>query len=118
MWLSNNDSIIALAAKLGQALIETEEFKLKNESENAVRSDKEARKAVKEFQTLKNSFERMEKMGHTLNAKNHAQLKKAEEYAMKNILVKDWHDKTQKFYDLVIAVNNKMQEGIVINSKK
>ncbi|MCL0081223.1 YlbF family regulator [Peptococcaceae bacterium] len=113
-----SDSIVVLAEKLGQALAKTEEFKLKSESEFALRSNPDANNAVKEFQTLKKSFLRMEKMGHMLSDKNNAQLKKAEEVAMQNLLVKDWYEKSQNFYDFVIAVNTKMQEGIVVNNDK
>ncbi|MBM7853782.1 cell fate (sporulation/competence/biofilm development) regulator YlbF (YheA/YmcA/DUF963 family) [Desulfohalotomaculum tongense] len=108
-----NRSIIELAEKLGHALAETEEFKLKQEAEEALRQDEQARKLVKQFKNLKNSFDRMEKLGTPLSEKNRKQLKDAEERAMQHPLIKDWYDKTQKFYDLVIAVNKKMQEGMV-----
>ncbi|WP_051688109.1 YlbF family regulator [Desulfofalx alkaliphila] len=111
---TDTNTIINLAEKIGLALSETEEFKQKQEAEKMLRQDAEARKLIKEFQTLKNSYERMEKMGHPLSEKNMEQLKKAEEKAMANPNVKNWYDKTQRFYDLVIEVNKKIQEGITV----
>ena len=111
--MSTDKNIHELAEKIGQALALTEEFQQKKEAEDLLRQDSAARKLVKEFQNLKNSYERMEKMGHLLNDKNKAQLKAAEDKALANPIVKNWYDKTQDFYDLVIAVNGKMQEGIV-----
>ncbi|MEG6617414.1 YlbF family regulator [Peptococcaceae bacterium 1198_IL3148] len=107
-----NKDMLALAEKIGQALAETKEFLQKQEAEQQLRSNREARKLVKDFQTLKNSFERMEKLGHMLTEKNKVQLKEVEDKAMANPIVKNWFDRSQQFYDLVIAVNKKMQAGI------
>jgi cell fate (sporulation/competence/biofilm development) regulator YlbF (YheA/YmcA/DUF963 family) len=104
--------MLALAEKIGLALAETNEFKLKQDAEEQLRNSKEARKLVKEFQTLQNSLDRAEKLGHMLSEKNKAQLKEAEERAMGNQIVNNWYKCTQDFYDLVIAVNKKMQFGI------
>lgn len=111
--MSTDKNIRELAEKIGKALSLTEEFQQKKEAEAQLRQDKEARKLVKEFQNLKNSYERMEKMGHLLNEKNKAQLQAAEDKALANPIVKNWYDKTQNFYDLVVAVNSQMQKGIV-----
>ncbi|MBO8137120.1 MAG: YlbF family regulator [Desulfotomaculum sp.] len=110
--LADKETIIQLAEELGKDLAETEEFIQKQEAEKALKQDEEACKLVKEFQTLKNSYERMEKLGRPLSEKNKQQLKEAEEKAMKHPLVKNWYEKSQKFYDLVITVNKKIQEGI------
>lgn len=110
--MSNNDLIIELAEKIGQDLGATEEFRQKKEAEALLSQDAEARKLVKDFKTLKASFDRMEKMGTPLTEKNKSQLKTAEEKAMSNPNVKNWYEKTQRFYDLVIEVNKKMQQGI------
>lgn len=111
---TDTNTIIELAEKIGLALSETEEFKQKQEAEQLLRGDAEARKLVKEFQQLKNSFDRMEKMGTPLTEKNQQQLKSVEEKAMANSVVKNWYEKTQNFYDLVVAVNKKIQDGITV----
>ncbi len=107
------DYIKKLAQEIGTALAETKEFIEKEEAQAKLGEDPEAIKLVKEFQELKNSYDRMEKLGHPLTEKNHAQLKAAEEKAMANPKIKEWYDKTQKFYDLVIDVNKAIQKGIV-----
>lgn len=111
--MSNEQNILELAEKIGQALALTEEYQQKLAAEEALRKDSEARKLVKEFQNLKNSYDRMEKMGHMLTEKNKEQLQKAEDKALANPVVKEWYDKTQKFYDMVISVNQKIQQGIL-----
>lgn len=105
--------ITKLAQEIGEELAETKEFIEKQEAQAALGRDPEAIKLVKEFQSLKNSFDRMEKLGHPLSEKNKAQLKAAEDKAMTNQNVKNWYEKTQKFYDLVIEVNKAIQQGIV-----
>lgn len=111
--MSNDTAIMELAEKIGQAMAQTEQFQQKKEAEETLRRDKEARKLVKDFQNLKNSYERMEKLGHLMTDKNKAQLKESENKAMSNPTVKGWYDCAQNFYDLVIAVNNKMRQGIL-----
>ncbi|MTI80651.1 MAG: YlbF family regulator [Firmicutes bacterium] len=111
-------SIVELAKSLGEDLADTEEFKQKQESEEVLRQNEEARKLVKEFKNLKNSFERMERLGAALTDKNRQQLKDAEEKAMQHPMVKEWYEKSQNFYDLVIKVNEKMQEMMINSTKK
>ena len=92
--------------------MQTKEFKLKNEAEIALSNDEGACKLVKEFQNLKKAFDRMQIMGYALTKKNEMKLQELEEKALKHPLIKDWHEKAQKFYDLASEVNKKIYEGI------
>lgn len=101
-----------LAYNLGQIVGQSEIYTQMRTAENALKEDKDARKLVKDFQTLQESYQRMQMLGHPLSEENKATLKTQEEKTMAHPLVKDWYDKKVQFHELVVMVNAAIQKGI------
>lgn len=105
-------SVYEMAIELGQKLSTTEEYQKVLETQRAVAQDKDARAAVKEFQELQKSYQRMQMMGHQLTPDNLKMLEEAEKKASANSLVKEYLDAQAVFYEVVSEVNVKIQMGL------
>ena len=105
-------SIFDKALDLGKGIATTDEYSRMQAAEKAVKEDPEARKAVKDYQDLQQSYYRMQMSGQQLTEENLGVLKEAEEATMSNPLVKNYYDSRMKFHEIVEKVNARIQEGI------
>ena len=85
------------ALQLGQKLKETTEYQAMKQAEELMGNDVTARKAYKGYQTLRNSYQRMEQMGHTITRENMEKLMGIQREMMKNPLVKSYTERKEDF---------------------
>ena len=100
------------AFQLGQKLRETTEYRVMKQAEELMGNDPVARKAYKAYQNLKNSYQRMEQMGHPITKENVEKLMSVQQEMMKNPLVKAFTEGKEDFMKLLRQVDQKMSEGL------
>lgn len=105
-------SIYNQALDLGREIARTGEYGEMQKTEQAVLADPDARKAVREFQDLQQSYYRMRTQGQELTDDHLKKLKEVEEGTMAISLVKEYYDARMRFHEVVDAVNAKIQEGM------
>ncbi|ACV64276.1 hypothetical protein Dtox_3564 [Desulfofarcimen acetoxidans DSM 771] len=100
------------ALSLGQKLSQTSEYRAMKEAEEMMGNDQVARKAYKAYQNLRNSYQRMEQMGHQLTKENMDKLINVQLEMMKNPLVKTYTERKEDFMNLLKQVDQKISEGL------
>lgn len=105
-------SVYEMARELGKKLSTTEEYQGVLATQKAVAMDKEARDLIREFQSLQQSYQRMQMMGHQLSEENIATLEELEKNATANLLVKEYLGAQALFYEVVNEVNENIQAGL------
>jgi len=100
------------AIDLGRAVTETDAYKNLQKVQAAMIEDGEAQKLIQDFQKLRNSYDRMQSMGHELEEKHLEKLKELHDRMMENQLVKQYEEARSEFDQLLADVNAKINEGM------
>ena len=100
------------AVQLGQKLKGTTEYCAMKQAEELMGNDDVARKAFKGYQNLRNSYQRMEQMGHSITRENMEKLMSVQLEMMKNPLVKVYIERKEEFTNLLKQVDQKISEGL------
>lgn len=106
-------TILEMALQLGKTISGSEEYIAMKRIEDNLIADTEAQKVIQEYQTLQQSYQRMQMTGQTLREEQLARLREVEDKAMQNDLVRKYYESRLKFHELVEQVNAKIQEGMV-----
>ena len=100
------------AVQLGQKLKETKEYSAMKQAEELMGNDPVARKAYRGYQNLRNSYQRMEQMGHQLTKENMEKFITVQQDMMKNPLVKSYVERKEDFMNLLKLIDQKISEGL------
>jgi len=104
--------VLEKAFELGKFIAETEEYKQMKNAEEFVRKDEIAMKKLREFQMMRQSYQRMQMSGQQLTQEHIQKLRDSEKKMLENRAIKSYYEARERFQSLVQKVNGQIQEGM------
>lgn len=104
--------LLEKAFKLGREISQTEHYREMKSSEEKLQADENGQELIRNFQALKNIYERKAMAGEEITEANIKELEELEKKAMENDNVRLYYIASRRFQELVDSVNTKIHEGI------
>lgn len=105
-------ALLDKALELGREISLTEEYRQMKLSEENLKNDQDGQILIRDFQSLKDIYERKAMTGQEITEDNIKELEELEKKAMENDIVRSYYDATRRFQELIESVNTKIHEGI------